>query len=210
MARPLTSDRRDRSRHELNQGTGGSVRAAGTTAALRGGPYRPSDRPARVARVTFEILRAVPIAELEATTRLLRGGRSVELVEASLLAGGAEVMRATALRVRTAEVGLPDGLVPGPRLPGPEAGRLVPFLPTGQEVGYHTAMEFRSDSRSWSGPATVWGGCATRWWPGGASPLPGAGRGRAARGSAPPSLPGLAFNTDLTVTCRPPAGHWSP
>ena len=56
------------------------------------------------------------------TARLLRGGRGVELVEASLRAGEAEVMRATALRIRTAEVGLPHGLAPGRRLPGPEAG----------------------------------------------------------------------------------------
>src|SRR5918998_2849275 len=97
----------------------------------------------QVARVTFEILRPLPIAELEVATRVLRAGRSVELVEASLLAGGRELMRATALRVRTADLDLPPGLVPGPRLPGPEAGRSEPFFPTGQAVGYHTAMEVR-------------------------------------------------------------------
>ena len=146
---------------ELTQGPWGSgLQHAGPPAALLGRAVEGhSDRSGlQVARVTFEILRAVPIAELEVTTRLLRGGRSVELVEASLLAGGAEVMRATALRVRTADVGLPDGLVPGPRLPGPEAGRVMPFFPTGQEVGYHTAMEFRFVAGSFLelGPATVW------------------------------------------------------
>jgi hypothetical protein len=133
---------------------------AGPPSALLGRAVeRHSDRAGlQVARITFEILRPVPIAELEVATRLLRGGRSVELVEASLLAGGAEVMRATALRVRTAEVGLPDGLVPGPRLPGPDAGRVMPFFPTGQEVGYHTAMESRFVAGSFLelGPATVW------------------------------------------------------
>src|SRR5829696_2680104 len=133
---------------------------AGPPAALLGRAVeRHSDRPGfQVARVTFEILRPAPIAELEVATRLLRGGRSVELVEASLRAGDAEVMRATALRIRTAEVGLPDGLVQGPRLPWPEAGRVVPFFPTGQDVGYHTAMEFRFVSGSFleQGPATVW------------------------------------------------------
>ena len=146
---------------ELTQGPWGSgLQHAGPPAALLGRAVEGhSDRSGlQVARVTFEILRAVPIAELEVTTRLLRGGRSVELVEASLLAGGAEVMRATALRVRTAEVGLPDGLVPGPRLPGPETGRVMPFFPTGQKVGYHTAMEFRFVAGSFLelGPATVW------------------------------------------------------
>jgi Thioesterase-like superfamily len=112
----------------------------------------------QVARVTFEIARPVPIAELRVTTRLLRGGRSVELIEAALLAGEAEVMRATALRVRTTELDLPAGLVPGPRLPGPDAGRPAPFFPTGQAVGYHTAMEARFVAGSFQelGPATVW------------------------------------------------------
>jgi hypothetical protein len=112
----------------------------------------------RVARVTFEILRPLPIAELQVATRLLRGGRSVELVEATLRAGEAEVMRATALRIRTADLELPGGLVPGPRLPGPEEGRVMPFFPTGHDVGYHSAMEVRFVAGSFLelGPATVW------------------------------------------------------
>src|SRR4029453_11836706 len=112
----------------------------------------------QVARVTFEIMRPLPIAELRVATRLLRGGRRVELLEATLLAGEAEVMRATALRVQTADLDLPAGLVPGPRLPGPDAGRSMPFFPTGQEVGYHTAMDVRFVAGSFlePGPATVW------------------------------------------------------
>jgi hypothetical protein len=69
-----------------------------------------------------------------------------------------ELMRATALRIRTAELDLPGGLTPGPRLAGPETGRTVPFFPTGQDVGYHTARESRFLAGSWlePGPATVW------------------------------------------------------
>jgi Thioesterase-like superfamily len=133
---------------------------AGPPAALLGRAVeRLGDRgDLQVARVTFEIARPVPIAELRVAARPLRGGRSVELVEAILLAGEAEVMRATALRVRTADLGLPAGLVPGPRLPGPDAGRSMPFFPTGQEVGYHTAMDVRFVAGSFLelGPATVW------------------------------------------------------
>jgi hypothetical protein len=68
-------------------------------------------------------------------------------------------MRATALRIRSApDLDLPARLAPGPRLPGPAAGRVEPFFPTGQEVGYHTAMEFRFVAGSFlePGPATVW------------------------------------------------------
>ena len=113
----------------------------------------------QVARITFEVVRPLPIAELTVATRTLRGGRSVELVEATLRAGETEVLRATALRIRRAAgLELPEGLVPGPRLPGPEAGRTVPFFPTGQEAGYHTAMEARFVAGSFlePGPATVW------------------------------------------------------
>jgi succinate dehydrogenase/fumarate reductase flavoprotein subunit len=46
----------------------------------------------QVVRATFEIPRPTPIAPLRAAVRVLRGGRSVELVEATLEAAGAEVM----------------------------------------------------------------------------------------------------------------------
>src|SRR5436190_1391765 len=56
---------------------------------------RSGGRPRlQVARITFDIVRPLPIAELQVTTRLLRGGRSVELVEATMRAGKVEVMRA--------------------------------------------------------------------------------------------------------------------
>ena len=133
---------------------------AGPPAALLGRAVEGhGDRAGlQVARITLDILRPLPIAELRVTTRLLRGGRSLELVGASLQAGEAEVMRATALRIRIADLGLPDGLAPGPRLPGPDAGRAAPFFPTGQDVGYHTAMESRFVAGSFlePGPATVW------------------------------------------------------
>jgi hypothetical protein len=133
---------------------------AGPPAALLGRAVEGhGDRAGlRVARISFEIARPLPIAELTVATRVLRGGRSVELVEAVLRSGDTELMRATALRIRTADLGLPAELAPGPRLPGPLAGRVEPFFPTGQEVGYHTAMEFRFVAGSFleHGPATVW------------------------------------------------------
>src|SRR4029450_13153558 len=103
---------------ELTQGPWGpGLQHAGPPAALLGRAIEGhGDRAGlRVARGTFELGRPVPIAELTVATRSLRGGRSVELVEATLAAGGTEVMRATALRVRTADLALPAGLSPGAR-----------------------------------------------------------------------------------------------
>ena len=190
---------------------------AGPPAALLGRAVEgQGDRAElQVARVTFDIVRPLPIAELTVATRTLRGGRSVELVEATLRAGETEVMRATALRVRTADLELPDGLVPGPRLPGPAAGRTAPFFPTGQDVGYHTAMEVRFVAGSFLelGPATAWMRMRHPLVPGEVpSPLcrvliaADSGNGV----SAMLDYRRWRFvNPDLTVyLMRPPAGEW--
>jgi hypothetical protein len=111
----------------------------------------------QVGRITFEIMRAVPIAPLTARAEIVRPGRTVQLVEASLSDGEGEVMRARAWRLRTAPVELPD-LPRADPPPGPEAGEQRPFPPTGQEVGYHTAMDYLFVEGAFMdpGPATVW------------------------------------------------------
>jgi len=109
-----------------------------------------------VARVTVEILGPVPVAELELRSRVLRPGRSVELVEAALSAGGRDVARASAWRIRRAEaVSIPSRAV-GPA-PLPEAQGVVD--PQGWGRGYLQAMEWRWVSGGFAqpGPATVWG-----------------------------------------------------
>ena len=190
---------------------------AGPPAALLGRAIEAhGDRTGRrVARITFEIARPVPIAELTVATRALRAGRSVELLEATLSSGGTELMRATALRIRTAELPLPGELAQGPRLPGPERGRQVPFFPTGQEVGYHTAMEVRFVSGSFlePGPATAWMRMRHPLVPGEPpSPLvrvlAAADSGNGVSGALDYRR-WLFVNADLTVyLARPPAGEW--
>jgi len=61
----------------------------GPPAALLGRAIqlRPDARAdMRLVRITFEILRPVPLRTLRVSTRVLRAGRSTELVEASLAA----------------------------------------------------------------------------------------------------------------------------
>ncbi|MFC9278334.1 thioesterase family protein [Streptomyces collinus] len=120
---------------------------------------RPGARPdMRIARLTYEIMRPVPIRPLTVTTRVLRAGRSVELVEAGLVPdGGEEVMRVTALLMRTAPDSVPD-VAPGPSLPGPGVVPEKAFFPVPWEQGYHTAMEVRFAAGSFleTGPATAW------------------------------------------------------
>ena len=112
-----------------------------------------------VGRITVEILRPVPLAPLRIATEALRPGRNVELVAATLAAeDGADVARATAWRLRASDG--PTTLA-GPAdapPPGPDAGGEQSFFPTGQTVGYHTAMDYRFLSGGFlePGPAQVW------------------------------------------------------
>jgi Acyl-CoA thioesterase C-terminal domain/Acyl-CoA thioesterase N-terminal domain len=113
----------------------------------------------QVGRVTFEILRPVPIGMVEVEARVVRPGRRVQLVEATLGDGREELMRATAWRIRTARLDLPAEVADsGPAPPAPEEGEEAPFFPTEQRVGYHTAMEWRALEGGFTepGPARVW------------------------------------------------------
>lgn len=113
----------------------------------------------QVGRVVFEILRPVPIGEVRVESRVIRPGKKVQLVEASLSNEGGELMRATAWLLRTSELELPEGAVADDApLAGPDQGWTPEFFPTGQDAGYHTAMEWKAVAGAFleAGPATVW------------------------------------------------------
>jgi hypothetical protein len=90
--------------------------------------------PWQIARVTVELMRPVPVlAPLRVTAGIERPGRMVSLVTASLTSeDGTEVARARALRVRLAEVALPDAVTPE-----------APFAPAG--VGVHSASSWSAE-----------------------------------------------------------------
>jgi len=68
----------------------------------------PAEQPMFVTRLTVELLRAFGRIPVEVRARLVRPGRKVQIVEASLWNGEQEVGRATALRIRTSDVAVPD------------------------------------------------------------------------------------------------------
>ena len=82
------------------------------------------------------------------------------MVEATLSATTeSALIRARAWRIRTAALDLPAEVTDlGEPPPGPEEGPKPEFFPTGQDVGYHTAMEWRSVDGGFlePGPAKVW------------------------------------------------------
>lgn len=112
----------------------------------------------QMARVSFEILKPIPIELLTVQAHVVRPGRRVELVEASLSSGTQEVMRARAWRIRTTKLELEPTPAAAPLPPGPEEGHDVePFQAT-SDFGYLGAMEWRFVSGSFlqPGPATAW------------------------------------------------------
>ncbi len=113
----------------------------------------------QVGRITFEILGPVPIGPVRVEAEVVRPGRSVQMIETSLSSGEGTAMRARAWRIRTEAVELPAEAITQPAAPpGPEEGEPFEFFPTGQAVGYHTAMEGRSVAGGFlePGPATMW------------------------------------------------------
>lgn len=118
----------------------------------------PVREPMQVTRLTIDLLRPVPIAPLEIRTEVLREGRKIQVCGVSLLHEGVAVVRATALKVRSCEVSLPDTLAEEKvQLPGPEAGR-TPALVAGRTNTFIGGLSLRAVQGDFlqSGPAAIW------------------------------------------------------
>lgn len=79
----------------------------------------PAEQPMLVVRMTVELLRSVGRTPLTVRSRVVRPGRKVQIVEASLWSGEQEAARMTALRIRTAPMQVQATDDPPPH-PGPE------------------------------------------------------------------------------------------
>jgi hypothetical protein len=184
--------------------------------ALGGGRIGGEDGPpAQVGRVTYELLRPVPIAPLVVSAEIVRPGRRVEMVEGELSDDKGVVMRARGWRLRTEEV---DFEAPAERPdppPPPDAGEPGEFFHTGWDTGYHTAMEYRFISGAFmeAGPATVWMKMGVPLLPGEQpSPLQRVLAAADSGNGVSAALDWrryLFINVDLTVHLnRMPAGEW--
>jgi Acyl-CoA thioesterase C-terminal domain/Acyl-CoA thioesterase N-terminal domain len=131
----------------------------GPPAALLGRAIeRVNDRrDMQTARVTFEILRPVPIETLAVEAHVFRPGKSVELVHATLSAGDRPVMTAAAWRIRTTALELTTDPDTAP-VPGPKEGKRVDLWPGISGKSYLSAMEWRFTSGAFlePGPAAAW------------------------------------------------------
>jgi hypothetical protein len=133
---------------------------AGPPSALLGRELErlPEAEDFQLGRISFEILGPVAIGPALLSSRVLRPGRRVQLVEAELSDGERVLIRATAWRLRRNQVDLPERVIARtPPPPGPEEGSTAEYF-TAQEQGYHTAMEIRFIKGGFleEGPATAW------------------------------------------------------
>jgi hypothetical protein len=84
----------------------------------------PAPQPMRIARVTVDLMRPVPVAPLTIESEVVREGRKIQLCAVRLYANGVEVVRASILRIRAQAVTLPAvAAEQAIDVPGPEAGR---------------------------------------------------------------------------------------
>jgi hypothetical protein len=119
-------------------------------------------------RLGFEFLRPVPMAPLEVDVSLVRPGRRVQELQATLTSERVLIGRAGALLVRAVGEGIPEAGSDLPRMAGPEDGREASpedAAEAGPDSGLvagstgfgSTGMEIRWLDQPWvPGPARVW------------------------------------------------------
>jgi hypothetical protein len=87
----------------------------------------PTRVPMRIARVTVDLMRPVPVAPLTLESEVLREGRKIQLCAIRLLAGDVVVVGATVLKIKMQALSLPPEVADMPvELPGPDQSPVDP------------------------------------------------------------------------------------
>jgi acyl-Coa thioesterase superfamily protein/acyl-CoA thioesterase superfamily protein len=122
-----------------------------------------ADDPAfQIARLSVELMAPVPIATFQVTSNVLRAGRKVRRIEATLSSDGRLLARATGLAVRADPVVLSSAPAQDPHeTPAPpEAGKpwgFPVFLSEHARIGYGTAVDARCVRGGYGeNPTSVW------------------------------------------------------
>ncbi|QNK79785.1 thioesterase family protein [Nakamurella sp. PAMC28650] len=164
-----------------------------------------------MSRVAYDILGSIPSGEVEVTARVVRPGRTIELLEAEMTAGGRPVVRAVAWRLAVSDTSAIAATDLG-RIPGPDEAEPFPMAGI-WPGGFIRSLEARRLGGHVPGRSTVWvrPGCTL---------LDGEPTSDLARffgvidtanGVAVRAMPGEVMfpNTDLTVHLfRRPTGIW--
>ncbi|WP_367108883.1 thioesterase family protein [uncultured Psychrobacter sp.] len=116
--------------------------------------YLPQDNM-RIARVSLDILGLIPLDDFTITTRCIRPGRTIELIESVMSSRGRDCIIARAWRLMTQDTSAIAGLEDSPAQHNPEN------LPAWDEMkgwpgGYIKSLHLVADPNRRPGHGTVW------------------------------------------------------
>ena len=117
----------------------------------------PTQAAMRVARVTVDLMRPVPVAPLTIESEVLRDGRKIQLCVVRLLAEGVVVVSATVLKIKLQANELPpEAAIEKVELPGPDQSRVEPV--DFSSSPFVTGMSLRAARGQFGvpGPGAIW------------------------------------------------------
>src|ERR1700745_3936907 len=117
----------------------------------------PTPVEMRIARVTIDLMRPVPLVALTLHTEVLRTGRKIQLCAVRLLADGVVVVAASVLKVRRQAMPRPSDIADLPvTLPGPDHSREYPAQFSNSP--FVTGMQLRAARGAFGvpGPGAIW------------------------------------------------------
>jgi hypothetical protein len=117
----------------------------------------PTPVPMRIARVTVDLMRPVPVAPLTIESEVVREGRKIQLCAVRLLAKGVVVVGATVLKIKMQASELPPKAAIEPvELPGPEQSRIERV--DSSSSPFVTGMSLRAARGHFGvpGPGAIW------------------------------------------------------
>jgi hypothetical protein len=117
----------------------------------------PTAVPMRIARVSVDLMRPVPVAPLTVQTEVLREGRKIQLCAVRLFAEDILVVGATVLKIKMQALTLPPDVADRPvELPGPDQSNAEP--PDFSSSPFVTGISVRAARGKFGvpGPGAIW------------------------------------------------------
>ncbi len=117
----------------------------------------PSRDPMRVARLSVDLMRPVPVAPLDIRTTIVREGRKIQLCQIDLMADGVLVVRGSVLKLRRTPTELPPEVKDEPvTLPPPDRGHIAQGKIMANPFISRVEMSVVKGGFNIPGPGAVW------------------------------------------------------
>lgn len=119
----------------------------------------PTQGPMQVTRMTFDFLRPIPVAPLEINIDVQREGRKIQVCNVTLLHEGVACVRASVLKIRQADLQLPEHIADEPiEVPGPTLGKEEKIRFTNGRPSFSDGVTLRSVRGGFEKPgqAAIW------------------------------------------------------